>query len=300
MNYPVYPKRPAKHLRWMHTLLLTAATMLLCQTTRAEPPTRPSQATGSVEIEWHGKGGPDSTPKRAFAALAAFPAHLANDPRGHFIYAVLNPDDTPHRIIQAELFQVTTLPSEQKAWMTGMVVSDEKFHYCSGNHDTDTTHTEDSCGGDHETDPSNPADSPDTHEEGCSHSTDPAEDDTSHDSGCSHDDTTDTSHDDGGCSDSHDTDGETHDDGCSGSSGHDGGSAHPNGKDSRVGQIVVVKLFDGGSPGALNDHITWKWFAEPANETELQAWLDTDPTLEPKKLCKKAILGGNLTVHRSQ
>jgi hypothetical protein len=290
MNQKLSPTIHTPYRPWIYAIALAA-----CITAAlAGPRYRPSQATGAVEIEWNGKGGPTSTPKRAFAAVCAFPESFRHAPRGRFVYAIMNPDDTPHRIITAELFQVTTSPIEQKAWMTGMVVSDEKFTYCSGNHESDTTHTEDSCGGDHETDPSAPADSPD---EGCAQSTDPAEDDTSHDSGCSHDDTTDTSHDDGGCSDSHDTDGETHDDGCSGSSGHDAGSNRPNGKDSRVGQIIVVKMFDGGSPGALNDHITWKWFAAPANETELQAWLDLYSSTEPKNLCKKTILGGNLTIH---
>jgi hypothetical protein len=200
----------------------------------------------------------------------------------------MNPDNTPHRLITAELFQVTSIPSEHKAWMTGMVVSDEKFHYCSGNHETDATHTDDACGDNHQTDAS-------TH----TNTIDTPLDETTHDSSCSHDDSTETTHDEGGCSDTHDTDGETHEDGCSGSSGHDGGSNHPKGKDSRTGQIVMVKLFDGGSTGAQNDHITWKWFAEPANETELQTWLDLDPSIEPTRLCKKTIVGGNLTVHGS-
>ena len=124
--------------------------------------------------------------------------------------------------------------------------------------------------------------------------------------GCS-----DGTHDDGGCTDggTHDdggcTDGGTHDDGgCSGGDSHDdggcsgGGSSgghgeyHVSGKDPRVGQIIVGKMHDGGTPGVDLDGITWKWF-HPENPNlpsidDIAAW---------PHLCKKTIIGGNLKIH---
>jgi hypothetical protein len=60
------------------------------------------------------------------------------------------------------------------------------------------------------------------------------------------------------------------------------------GKDPRVGQVVVIKVHDIGTPGTAGDGITWKWFA---------AGTVVDMLVEPKCLCKKDIIGGNLVVH---
>jgi hypothetical protein len=135
----------------------------------------------------------------------------------------------------------------------------------------------------------------DSHDDGgCSH-----DDGGTDDGGCSHDDggTDDggCSHDDGGTDDggcSHD-DGSTDDGGCSGggsSGGH--GQYHVSGKDPRVGQIIVGKLHDGGTPGVDNDGITWKWF-HPDNPN----LPSIENTADWPHLCKKWIIGGNLTIH---
>ena len=144
---------------------------------------------------------------------------------------------------------------------------------CSGDHETgdDTTHDE-GCSGDHET------------------TIDATSADSSHDGGCSHDDGT---TDEGGCS--HD-DGTSHDDGgCGGDSGSTGGSQGGSdkggkGKECRVGQYIIVKIHDKGSPGT-EDGIAWKWYES------LDGFAIED---EPKKLCKKTILGGNPAVHQKK
>jgi hypothetical protein len=135
----------------------------------------------------------------------------------------------------------------------------------------------------------------DSHDDGgCSH-----DDGGTDDGGCSHDDggTDDggCSHDDGGTDDggcSHD-DGGTDDGGCSGGGGTGGhGAYHVSGQDPRVGQIIVGKLHDGGTPAVDLDGITWKWF-HPENPNlpsidDIAAW---------PHLCKKTIIGGNLKIH---
>jgi len=65
-----------------------------------------------------------------------------------------------------------------------------------------------------------------------------------------------------------------------------------NGSTSRVGQILVVNVLDGGSPGTNGDSISWKWFK--AESPKLQQINEGDqwPTL-----CEKLIIGGNLVVH---
>jgi hypothetical protein len=50
---------------------------------------------------------------------------------------------------------------------------------------------------------------------------------------------------------------------------------------------VVAKMHDMGSPGT-DDGITWKWFKNLDGFT-----IES----EPKHLCKKVILKGNLAVH---
>lgn len=98
-----------------------------------------------------------------------------------------------------------------------------------------------------------------------------------------------------GCAGGNDT--ATHDDGCAGGES-DSGIDKASGKDSRVGQLLLAKVKDYGTPGWAVDHITWKWFSAPTTEEELQdtmeQFLNDLPGL---KLCKKTILGGNLVVH---
>ncbi|MDH4043885.1 MAG: hypothetical protein OEW06_05440 [Gemmatimonadota bacterium] len=131
--------------------------------------------------------------------------------------------------------------------------------------------------------------------------------------GCGGDDG--TTHDDDGCSGSDGgmgggdmgggcsgDDGTTHDDGgCSGSDGHGGAGGVP-GNAPRVGQIVVLKLHDRGTPGfsddgidTNDDGITWKWFLP---DNPMLPTIDAYATWS--HLCKKTIIGGNLTVHVRQ
>lgn len=237
------------------------------------------QVTGTVEIEWRGKGGPqlgEGETRYAFASFAAFPNGAPNGPRGEFVYSVLNPDLTLHRAIVVELFEVVTDPTIGRAWMAGIVVDDIKT--CSGEGDggSGTGGHDDSC------------------DDGCS--------DTTHDDGCGGSDiggmpagdsggTTP----DGGCGDSED--GTTHDDGCA-AGGSDAGGGKVSGKNSRVGQMLLAKVKDFGTPGWTVDHITWKWFSAPTTEEELAVTLDQFFNDRPDlKLCKKTILSGNLVVH---
>ncbi len=69
--------------------------------------------------------------------------------------------------------------------------------------------------------------------------------------------------------------------------GHGGPGDHATGRD-RVGQLIAVRVLDGGSPGSL-DEMAWKWF--PAGAVTIE----TMPELSA--LCWKVILGGNLVVH---
>ncbi len=64
------------------------------------------------------------------------------------------------------------------------------------------------------------------------------------------------------------------------------------GKQSRVGQTLGVKVYDGGSPGINGDTIGWKWYA--GNNPNI-------PSLENhgewEGMCLKEIIEGNLVVH---
>ena len=60
-----------------------------------------------------------------------------------------------------------------------------------------------------------------------------------------------------------------------------------------------MKVHDQATPGAAvdgtpGDGITWKWFAE--NDERVGSIMDA-PSEEPRNLCKKTIIGGNLVVH---
>jgi hypothetical protein len=91
-------------------------------------------------------------------------------------------------------------------------------------------------------------------------------------------------HDDGH-TDGHDTGTDGHDDGHD--DGHGGPGDHATGRD-RVGQLIAVRVVDGGSPGSF-DELAWKWF--PAGAVTIE----TMPELSA--LCWKVILGGNVVVH---
>jgi hypothetical protein len=57
-----------------------------------------------------------------------------------------------------------------------------------------------------------------------------------------------------------------------------------------MGQLIVLKTHDGGTPGRSNDGITWKWFnQEGAPDIQnISAW---------PHLCKKEIIEGNIVIH---
>ncbi len=265
--------------------------------------------------------------------------HVIRPASGFFVFSVRNDDFELERRIVAKVLDVGfSEDGEKKGWIFAEVVKDSKCDGgtdhsgcgggdhsdggCGGDDHTDGgcsggddhggggsrgsdmgggSHDDGGCSGDHDTGDET------THDGGCSgeHETTTvdASSDSSHDGGCSHDDgsTTDEggcSHDDGttdegGCS--HD-DGTTHDDGgCGGESGSSGGSQGGSdkggkGKECRVGQYVIVKIHDKGSPGT-EDGIAWKWYES------LDGFVIED---EPKKLCKKTILGGNLAAHQKK
>ena len=278
----------------------------------AGAPAAQPKATGLVEVVWPGGMGrviPPGEEKLAFADFNAFPATTAQPVRGTFIYRVLNADSTPHREITAAVTDAVVDVGQDKAWFAGLVISDVKI--CSGGScdgDDGCSHDDGGCGDDGSHDDGGCSDG--GSDGGCSDGShdDGGCTDGGSDGGCS-----DGSHDDGGCSDggsdggcsdgSHDdggcTDGGSdggcsdggHDDGGCAGGGSDGGHGGPGGipgKDPRVGQVVLVKVHDVGTPGTDGDGIAWKWLAPG---TVLDLWL------EPKQMCKKEIIGGNLVVH---
>lgn len=86
-----------------------------------------------------------------------------------------------------------------------------------------------------------------------------------------------------------------HDGGCSGGSSGGcggGGGSGGSGKDCRMGQLIAIKLHDGGTPGKGNDGITWKWFESSDTAAPVIENLNSWP-----QLCKKEILSGNIVVH---
>ena len=107
-----------------------------------------------------------------------------------------------------------------------------------------------------------------------------------------HDENCDGDHPEGTSCDGEDDVG--HDESCSGEDheGGPGGSTQISGKNCRMGQIIAVRLQDGGTPGTNGDDIAWKWFsALDASVPNIQS-PDTWP-----HLCTKEILSGNLAVH---
>lgn len=285
------------------------------------------KTTGFVEVLWKGadKGGnmgnkPDSL--LCFLEFNAHEASIINPAKGEIAYRVLQPDSTLHREIKADVFGVYVDPVVKKAWVVATVVSDTKG--CNGNgsggHDTGC-----SSGG-HDDTGGGCGDDDTSHDGGCSHddgSTDTGgmPGDTGSDGGCEHDDTGGTTGDPGsdtGCEhddtggtttgdtgsdtgcDHDDTGDTTHDDsgGCGGDTGgggSPGGADKGNplsGKNCRLGQIIALKMHDGGSPGMFNDGVTWKWFSPTGTMVPAIDNLEEWP-----HLCKKTIIGGNLTVH---
>ncbi|HSG80879.1 MAG TPA: hypothetical protein VLC48_01410, partial [Gemmatimonadota bacterium] len=228
--------------------------------------------TGSVEIDFPGGRGHGVDPEAVKHAVAEFEAFPATDqfpePRGVFFYRVYNVFDgvwTLHREIEAKVTGVVIgiQDGKQKAWLTGVVVEDRRF--CSGGGEGDECGCGDSSGGG-------------GHDGGCNH------DDTG---GCSGGGSGGTGGSDGGC-------GGDDGGGCSGggSGGECSGGGTQPGRLSRIGQTIAVKMHDGGTPGADNDGITWKWFAESYACTpqieDFASWC---------KLCKKEIVEGNLVIH---
>jgi hypothetical protein len=130
--------------------------------------------------------------------------------------------------------------------------------------------------------------------------------------GCSGNDSgghSDNCSDSGGCGGGHDDDDPgghevSHDDACSGDDGDDhssgcsgnhGGGSGGQGSMCRTGQILAAKVHDIGSPGTNGDGITWKWFSP--DTPNLPAPPDQFTISDWPHLCKKTIIGGNLTVH---
>ena len=277
------------------------------------------KATGSVELKWKGADkGADKGKKPedllVFFHLNAHQDYDFKDPKGELVYTVLEIDSTLHREIKASVYDVFIDPDLHKGWILATVVSDSKG--CNGNdqgghdsgcssgddHDSGGGCTHDDTGGDDGT----------THEDGgCSHDDTSGDDGTihedggcsgedtgtddssSHDEGCTHDDTggdDGTTHDDGGCS-GEDT-GVDHEGGMGGAPGGDDKGNPMSGKNCRIGQIIALKVHDGGTPGVNGDGITWKWFSPEGLFV---------PTIENialwPHLCKKEIIGGNIVVH---
>jgi len=233
-------------------------------------PGKPQIATGTVEILWKG-GGKQQQPeaKMAFAEFNAHAEFEHKPARGEFIFRVLNSDSTLHREVVVMVEHVYVDTPHDKAWFTGEVISDNRG--CTGNgnggHDSGCSGSS-GCGGNHSGGGTSGGG-------GCSGH------DGGHDDGCSGDD------------------GGDHSTGCSGngSNGGHGGSGGQGGQGSkcRVGQILAAKVHDVGTPGANGDGITWKWFDSddpavpiPPDANSINSW---------PHLCKKNIIGGNLSLH---
>ena len=253
------------------------------------------KATGSVELMWKGatKGSDKGNKPDDLQVFFEFNAHEGNSAKaakGELVFRVLEADASMHREIKARVSDVFINMQDKKAWILATVYSDSKG--CSG--DDHGGHDSNCSSGGH-----------DDSEGGCSHDDTDGDDGTHDEGGCSHDDTggDDGSHDEGGCSND-DTGGDdvTHDEGCSGEDDHGGGNGgspggtdkgNPmSGKNCRLGQIMVLKLHDVGTPGINGDGITWKWFSPEALNLP-----SIDKISEWKHLCKKTIIGGNIVVH---
>ena len=240
-----------------------------------------SKITGSVQVAWKGKGGSGMVEEKL--VFVSFDAHESVTSaskkglipsKGLFNFSVFKSDYTPEREIVAKVLDVGfSSPLDKKCgWFFAEVISDTKCDSSDNSGCSDSDHTDGGCSHDDGDDA--------THDEGCSHDTGTEHDDTGTEGGCDHSDT----ETDAGCD--HDDTGTEHDEGSGGKPDDKGGK----GKQCRVGQYVVAKMHDKGSPG-IYDGITWKWF-ENLDGFSVGS--------EPKSLCKKTILAGNLTVHMSK
>jgi len=269
----------------------------------ASPVTNVPKVTGSIEIvSMGGKGeGAPEAEIRAFAEFEGFEMPAGMEPRGSFFFRVyrVTPEGLVlHREIEAAATDVVIDPVSHKAWMTAEVIADNKQCMSGGGCDGEDGGSDGGCtdcGGETGHDGGCSGSDGETHEDGgCGGGSggtggmDSGIGDMG--GGCAVTDGTTTT--DDGCSGGEDTSG-----GCSGGddTSHDGVCAgrdsHVSGSGSRLGQILVVKMHDLGTPGTNGDGITWKWFA-----TEDQA-VATINGGEPKGLCKKTITGGNLLIH---
>ncbi len=230
------------------------------------------KATGSVQVFWESGGQKKETDDgvKTRQAFFQFDAHeeISNrDPKGEIILQVFEDELVLHREIKAIVQDVFIDADENKAWFTGIVYYDSKSL-----EDEHSDHDDGGC----------------SHDDGeeCSH--EDGEDEAGGcDGGCT-DDEGGCSHDDGEEGD----DGCTHDDeeSCEGGSG--GSSGKLSGKLPRVGQIIAVKVHDGGTPGAGNDGITWRWYSSEGAFVP-----DAGNHSDWPHLCKKTIVEGNLIVH---
>lgn len=224
------------------------------------------KATGLVEFDWKGgdKGSENGNQPENLLAFFEFSAHEGDEvknSKGEITYLIKDVDSSLHREIKANVYEVKIDIDQKKGWFIGEVIYDSKS--CTTEGDDHGS----GCSGEDHTDHTN-------HIDGES-------DNSGHDGGCSHDDTGD----DEGCSD-HETGDNSHD------GGH--GSGNPlSGKNCRVGQLIVVKVHDGGTPGFNLDGLTWKWFDPNADFVPSIENIDDWP-----HLCKKTILEGNIVVHK--
>lgn len=240
---------------------------------------KPLKVTGDVQVAWKGKGGSGMVEEKlvfvSFDAQESVTSPSKKEPvsaKGYFFFSVLKSDNTVERNIEAKVLEVGFghHPDGPKAWIFAEVTSDSKCGASDHSGCDGSDHTDGGCSDDDDG----------THDGGCTHDTGSIHDDTGTDGGCDHDDT----ETDSGCD--HDDTDTDHDEGSGGKPDDNGGK----GKQCRVGQHVVAKMHDKGSPGISNG-ITWKWF-DNLDGFSIES--------EPKSLCKKTILAGNLTVHIPQ
>jgi hypothetical protein len=233
------------------------------------------KAKGCLQIDWpggNGSGAPSGDSRLAQASFVVKAPTSQHPARGWFRYQVFSDDGTAHRQIRVAVDGVAVDPDQAKVWFTGVVVADSKG--CEGvpGGGPGGGHA-DGCSGDDGGGCSG------THEEDEGGS---GGHDSGHDGGCSG-----THEEGGGCSDSSHVDGG----GCSGDTGSTGGHSGASGRYCRVGQILVAKGHDGGSPGVDTDGITWKWFLADDPDRPL-----IDDLGSWTHLCRKAIISGNLIV----
>ena len=88
---------------------------------------------------------------------------------------------------------------------------------------------------------------------------------------------------------------DTHEDDSHDDDNHEGGcnsNDADHGNKSRIGDIIEIRVHDGGSPGTNGDLIRWKWHVSNASH----APSENDHT-KWEEMCNKEIIEGNLVVH---